>query len=73
MDAKTASKFCGVGLTLFRQLDVVGKVPECVRLNSKKLYVTRQLEAWAINSCPARDTEKWQKILSEIRGADVNK
>ncbi len=67
LDVKMAAKFCSCGTTLFRRLVLTGKTPEPVHLNSKILFSTRLLELWAVNSCPARDTEKWQKILSNIQ------
>ena len=66
MDGKTASRFCGVGLTLWRQITATGGNPEPIRLHSRVLWPTRLLEAWALHGCPARDTEKWRQILNKI-------
>jgi len=39
IDAKTASKLCGVGLSLWYELSAAGQTPQPVKLNSKKLWV----------------------------------
>ena len=65
MDAKTASRFCGVGLTLWKQLNITGRAPEPIHLNSKVFWSTRQLELWAITGCPSRDSETWQTIIKK--------
>lgn len=63
VDAKTAAQACGVGLTLWKQLTATGRNPEPIHLNSKVLFSTRQLELWALNGCPSRDSAEWQQIL----------
>ena len=66
MDTKTACRFIGVGISLFKQLDADGSIPESVRLHSRKLYPTTHLKLWAENGCPARTSEKWQEILDNL-------
>ncbi len=63
LEAKRAAKACGVGLTLWHQLNATGRIPTPVILNSKTLWSTRQLELWALNGCPSRDSVEWQQIL----------
>ena len=70
VDAKTAAQVCGVGLTLWKQLTATGRNPEPIRLNSKVLWSTFQLQLWALNGCPSRDSEKWKKILNEQNDVD---
>lgn len=67
VDAKTASKLCACGLSLWYALDSKGGVPKPVRLNSKKLWSRRQLQLWADNGCPSRDSAAWQAILTQLR------
>lgn len=63
LDARTAAQACGVGLTLWKELNSTGRCPQPVRLNSKTLWAVRHLELWALNSCPSRDSVEWQQIL----------
>ena len=65
--ARSAAQACGVGLTLWKQLTTTGRHPEPIRLRSKILWSTRQLELWALNGCPSRDSMEWQKILERER------
>jgi len=67
VDAKTAAQVCGIGLTLWKELTATGRNPQPIKLNSKVLWSTRQLEIWAVNGCPSRDSELWQEILVEER------
>ena len=70
-DAKTAAQACGVGLTLWHQLNAIGRTPEPAKLNSKVLWSVRQLELWALNNCPSRDSVEWQQILErELNNVD---
>ena len=69
VEAKRAAQACGVGLTLWKQLTTTGRNPEPIRLNSKLLWSTRQLEIWALNGCPSRDSDEWQQILER----EINK
>ena len=72
VDSKTAASMCGCGLTLWKELVTTGRTPEQIYLNSKVLFSTRQLELWALNGCPSRDSADWQRILKEER-ADIQK
>lgn len=67
VDSRTAASICGVGLTLWKQLATTGRNPEPIHLNSKVLFSTRQLELWALNGCPSRDSEQWKEILRRER------
>ncbi|MHC4123031.1 MAG: hypothetical protein ACYSSI_05600 [Planctomycetota bacterium] len=67
VDSKTAASICGCGLTLWKQLNATGRTPEPIRLNSKVLISVRQLEIWAVNGCPSRNSERWQQILEKER------
>ncbi|MHC4584739.1 MAG: hypothetical protein ACYS3N_09425 [Planctomycetota bacterium] len=67
MDSQTACRFCGCGLTLWRQLVTTGRTPEPIRLNSKALWSTHQLELWSLHNCPSRDSAEWRKILEYER------
>ena len=60
--AKQASKLCGVGLSLFYELNSTGQIPQAVKLNSKSLWSYDLLKLWADNGCPSRDSAEWQKI-----------
>ena len=73
VDSKTAASACGCGLTLFKQLIVTGRTPEPIKLNSKTVLSTRQLELWALNGCPSRDSAEWQKILEKERNGKEKK
>lgn len=70
VEAKRAAQACGVGLTLWKELNSTGRCPQPVRLNSKTLWAVRHLELWAINGCPSRDSEKWKKILNKQNNVD---
>ncbi len=63
LDAQTAAQVCGVGLTLWKELNSTGRCPQSVKLNSKTLWAVRHLELWAVNGCPSRDSVEWQQIL----------
>ncbi len=63
VDSKTAASACGVGLTLWKELNVTGRCPQPVKLNSKTLWAVRHLELWALYNCPSRDSDEWQQIL----------
>ena len=63
LDAQTAAQVCGVGLTLWKELNSTGRCPQSVKLNSKTLWAVRHLELWAVNGCPSRDSAEWQQIL----------
>jgi len=65
--AKVACRLCGVGLSLWYQLDAAGRTPQAVKLNTKRLWVYTQLVLWALHNCPSRDSEQWRKLLSEKR------
>ena len=69
LDVRAAAKFCSCGVTLWRQLMLTGRTPEPSYLNSKIVFSRRLLEIWSISGCPARDTEKWQRILEMERNA----
>ena len=70
VDSKTAASICGCGLTLWKKLVTTGRTPQPIRLSSKKLFCVRQLELWALNGCPSRDSEKWKEILNERNKAN---
>jgi len=63
VDAKTASKLCGMGLSLWYELSSTGRTPQPVKLNSKKLWSYELLRLWGLNGCPSRDSTAWQKLL----------
>ena len=63
VDSKIAASICGVGLTLWKELTVTGRNPKPIQLNSKILWSTHQLELWAFNGCPSRDSAEWIQIL----------
>lgn len=62
-DAKTASKLCGCGLSLWYSLDSQGAIPAKTKLNSKSLWSYDLLRLWARAGCPSRDSVEWQMIL----------
>ncbi len=66
-DEETAATACGIGKTLFRQLDADGSLPEPCRLHTRKLWSARQLELWCILNCPPRTSEIWKKALQSLR------
>ena len=70
LDAKTASKLCGVGLSLWYELSAAGRTPLSVNLNSKSLWSYDLLKLWAELGCPSRDsgecTLRLQKATSVI-------
>ena len=66
VDAKTASQLCSCGLSLWYSLDSRGGCPQCVTLNSKRVWSYRQLQLWAENNCPSRDSAAWQELLKKI-------
>ena len=69
LDEKSAAGVCGIGKTLFRELDKDGSVPEPSRLHSRKIWSARQLEIWCVIGCPARSSEKWRDMLKKIEDA----
>lgn len=66
LDVELAAKACGIGATLFRQLDKDGSVPEPSRLHTRKIWSARQLEIWCVIGCPARNSEQWRDMLKKI-------
>ena len=67
LDEETAASVCGIGKTLFRQLDKDGSVPEPSRLHSRKVWSVRQLEVWSILGCPARNSDMWREMLKNFQ------
>ena len=66
VDAKTAARICGCGLSLLYQLDSAGRLPQKIKLNSKSLWSYEQLRLWANMGCPSRDSQEWQAILRNL-------
>jgi len=67
VDAKTASRLCGVGLSLWYEMASTGRLgPLPIKFNSKKLYIVSELENWILHRCPPRD--KWSQFLKEENG-----
>ena len=67
LDVKMGAKRCGIGVTLFRQLDADGSLPEACKLHTRKLWSNRQLEIWSILGCPARNSEIWREMLESFK------
>ena len=70
VDAKTASQLCGIGLSLWYELNSTGQIPAPAKLNSKKLWSYDQLKLWAGNGCPSRDSAEWQELY--LKGKNAN-
>ena len=70
VDAKSSSQLCGVGLSLWYQLDQQGHVPQAVRLHSKRLWNYDQIRVWANFDCPSRDSAVWQELLAKMQQVD---
>jgi predicted DNA-binding transcriptional regulator AlpA len=68
VDAKTASRLCGVGLSLWYELSAAGRTPQSVKLNSKSLWPYGLLKLWAEHGCPSRESAEWQGVLAKTRG-----
>ena len=71
VDAKTASKLCGVGLSLWYELSAAGRTPQPVKLNSKSLWPYDLLKLWVEHGCPSRESAEWQGVLTKKRGEKV--
>ena len=71
LDAKQSYTTCGISATLWYELDAKGAIPQCIRLNSKRLWSYDHLKLWALNSCPHRDSAEWIAILKRLRGANT--
>lgn len=65
VNAKTASRLCGVGVSLFYQLNAAGQTPKPIKLNTKSLWSYSLLKLWADNGCPSRDSAAWQQLLKD--------
>ena len=55
-----AARFCGVGVTSFRQAERAGRVgPKPIRgpFGNRRLWSREQLEQWVRQGCPTR--EQW--------------
>lgn len=63
IDARTAARLCGVGLSLWYELVATGQTPQAAKLNSKKLWSYNLLKLWADAGCPRRDSAEWQELL----------
>jgi len=67
VDAKTASRLCGVGLSLWYEMVSTGRIgPTPIEFNSKKLYSVSELGNWILHRCPSR--EKWIEIQKVADG-----
>ncbi len=66
VDAKTASKLCSCGLSLWYSLNSTGAAPAPVKLNSKSLWPVELLRLWSLNGCPSRDSVEWQELLKGL-------
>lgn len=74
LDSKTAASACGCGITLWKQLTATGRNPAPIHLTSGKVvYSSRQLELWALNGCPSRDSAEWKSILECERNGKKQK
>jgi hypothetical protein len=67
VDARTAARLCGCGLSLWYSLDSKGAVPQSIVLNSKRVWSFDQLRLWATSGCPSRDSAEWATILARLR------
>ncbi len=63
--ARDAAAMCGVGLSLWYQLNATGQCPMPSKLNSRTLWSCELLRLWAVSGCPHRESEVWQRILRE--------
>lgn len=57
ISAAEAAKLCGVGRTLWLQMNSAGRVPQPVRLGRRCLWRVREIERWTAAGCPCR--QRW--------------
>jgi len=67
LDTKQSYTTCGISATLWYELDAKGAIPQCIKLNSKRLWSYDHLRLWANAGCPRRDSAEWMGILKKLR------
>ena len=63
VDAKEAARLCGVGRSLWLQLNSSGRTPAPIRLGRRTLWISQGpggLTEWVAAGCPGRD--RWQAM-----------
>ena len=63
VNAKTAAKLCGIGLSLWYELAATGQIPAGLKLNSRKLWAYDELKEWCKNGCPP--LARWTKLKED--------
>ena len=66
IDAPEASRFCGVGETLWWELTGRGDNPAPIQLGRRKLWVVAELQAWLLAGAPRR--EQWEAVKKTKKG-----
>ena len=60
IDAEQAAALCGVGRTLWLQMNQDGRAPRPVKLGRRSLWCVEELRAWTAAHCPPRKQWNWQ-------------
>jgi len=70
VSAPDAAKLCGVGKTLWHELDSTARIPAPIKLGARCVWVVDELRAWLHAGAPPRD--QWQARKKTINSADRN-
>ena len=57
IDSRQAAALCGIGRTLWLDLDQQGRVPQGFKLGRRKLWRVDEIKSWVAAGMPNR--EKW--------------
>ena len=67
VDCREAAALCGVGRTLWLDLDQRGRIPQGFKLGRRKLWRVDELKSWVAAGMPNR--EKWA-TMQQVGGRE---
>ena len=56
--AEEAAALCGIGLTLWREMDAAARIPAPIKLGARCVWPLAELRRWMDAGCP--DRERWE-------------
>jgi len=56
--AEEAATICGIGLTLWKEMDVTGRIPSPIKFGARCVWYLDELRRWMDTGCP--DRERWE-------------
>jgi predicted DNA-binding transcriptional regulator AlpA len=59
-DAKRLSRLLGIGVRTIRSMDAAGKLPKPTRLNTRVVWIIREIRQWLEAGAP--DRAEWEAL-----------